>query len=289
MVFMLAGHGIFPLGEFSRDDVPRNEVPSKEQEMVRIAIIDTGISRKALQSEQIEEGKNYILPDQDTEDQINHGTAIASLIIGKSDRGLVGSYPEAVLVPLVYYSVSERKVVKGDAAMLAKCIYEAIDAYSCRVINISAGVLKGTPALKAACEYAEEKGVVIVSAVGNDFQEAPENVYYPAAYDTVIGVGSLNEEGEVARFSQRNSSVSIVTTGENLWVSRASGRMTYVKGTSYSSALVTAAVGRMMEDNPELTPAQIRSLLYESAIDLGEVGYDLESGYGELNVEKALN
>lgn len=255
---------------------------------VRIAIIDTGISTQALGSGQIAQGKNYILPNEDTEDKINHGTAIASLIIGKSDRDLKGSYPEATLLPLVYISLDGKSLVKGNAEMIAQIIYDAVDVFSCRVINLSGGVLIDSKELKAACEYAETKGVVIVAAVGNDFQEAPLNIYFPAAYDTVIGVGALDESGEVSGFSQRNSSVSLVTIGEDLWVARASGRMTHVSGTSYASAFVSAAAARLLQVNPNLSPEDVRSILYKTATDLGEVGYDLESGYGGLNTQKAL-
>lgn len=124
---------------------------------VRIAVIDTGISTVALGDKQIELGKNYILPKQDTEDQINHGTAIASLILGKPERELIGAYPGATLVPLVYFSIDINTIVKGDASMLAQCIYDAVDVYSCRVINLSAGVLNDSKELIDACNYAEKK------------------------------------------------------------------------------------------------------------------------------------
>ncbi len=255
---------------------------------IKIAIIDSGISIKALDDAHIYSGKNYILPKESTEDRLNHGTAIASLILGKPSRGLKGAYAQASLVPLVFCSVKDKKVVRGDAVMLAKCIRDAVDTFSCRVINLSAGILINSRELKAACDYAEEKGVVIISAVGNDNIDAPEHYYYPAAYHTVIGVGALDNQGKVADFSQRNSSVSLVAKGDNLRVARASGRMTYVSGTSYACAFVTAAAAQVLEENPMLSPADVRKLLYESATDLGRVGYDIESGYGELNTNKAL-
>lgn len=254
----------------------------------RIAIIDTGISTVALGSAQIAKGKNYILPEENTEDRINHGTSVASLILGKPERDLLGAYPKAILVPLVYFSISDKSLVKGDAAMLTQCIYDAVDVFSCRVINLSAGILVDSKELRAACDYAEKKGVVIVSAVGNDNKTAPQNYYYPAAYDTVIGVGALNSAGEVAGFSQRNSSVTLVANGEDLWVSRASGRMTHVSGTSYASAFVSAAAARILEYNPELKPVDVRHILSKTATDLGVAGYDIESGYGALNIQKAL-
>ncbi len=255
---------------------------------IKIAIIDSGISTKALDNAHVCPGKNYIIPEDSTEDRVNHGTAIASLILGKPSRGMIGAFPKANLVPLVYCSVKDKKMVKGDAVMLAKCIREAVDIFSCRVINLSAGILINSQELKAACDYAEEKGAVIVTAVGNDNVNAPEHYYYPAAYNTVIGVGALDSQGKVADFSQRNSSVSLVAKGDNLWVARASGRTTYVSGTSYACAFVTAAAAQILEKNPTLSPADVRNLLYQSASDIGTEGYDIESGYGELNTNKAL-
>ena len=255
---------------------------------IKIAIIDSGISTKALDKANVSSGKNYILPEDSTEDRLNHGTAIASLILGKPTRGLLGAYPQASLVPLVYCSVMDKKIVKGDAVMLAKCIRDAVDIFSCRVINLSAGILINSQELKAACDYAEQKGAVIVAAVGNDNVDAPEHYYYPAAYDTVMGVGALDDGGRVAGFSQRNKSVSLVAKGDNLWVARASGKMSYVSGTSYACAFVAAAAAQILEENATLSPSDVRKLLCESATDLGAAGYDMESGYGALNAKKAL-
>jgi subtilisin family serine protease len=41
----------------------------------------------------------------------------------------------------------------------------------------------------------EGKNVVVISSVGNSNRETPEALYYPAAYPTVIGVGSVNKRG----------------------------------------------------------------------------------------------
>lgn len=257
-------------------------------ERVRIAIIDTGISTRALAGDHIDAGRNYILPGEDTEDKLDHGTAIASLILGKPDRDLVGAFPEAILVPLVYFSLEGEAVVKGDAAMLARSIYDAVETFDCRVINLSAGILLDSPELKAACDHAEARGVVVVSAVGNDGDSAPENIYYPAAYETVIGVGALDSKGQAADFSQANASVSLLARGEDLWVARASGRMTHVNGTSYATALVTGAVAELLAHHPDLTPGEVRDLLYKTADDLGEAGHDPQNGHGALDLSEAL-
>lgn len=258
-------------------------------EGVRITIIDTGISTLAIDKERVAEGKNYIQPTEGTEDKIGHGTAIASLLLGRESRGLVGASPKATLVPLVYCTLTEEgHIIKGDSTMLAQCIREAVDMFGCRVINLSAGVLEDTQELRKAISYAEERGAVIVSAVGNDNRKYPARIYYPAAYDTVLGVGALNEKGQVASYSQRNSSVALCAPGDNLWVARASGKMTHVSGASYACAYVSAAAANLLSVYPSLTPKELRQILCSTALDIGAKGYDTNSGFGVLNAAAVL-
>lgn len=75
-----------------------------DEEDVRVAVIDTGISSAAISAENLAEGQNYILPNNSTEDDIGHGTAVAGIIVGSETAGVEGLCPAAELVPLVYYS-----------------------------------------------------------------------------------------------------------------------------------------------------------------------------------------
>ena len=52
------------------------------ERIVKIAVIDTGISTSAIDSEKIGQGYNYIEDNEDTEDLIGHGTAIAGILVG---------------------------------------------------------------------------------------------------------------------------------------------------------------------------------------------------------------
>lgn len=102
------------------------------EEPVRIAIIDTGISSRAISNKNILEGRNYVRPNKSTEDQIGHGTAVAGIIVGSKVGGIEGLCPTAELVPLVYYSkAGEDKAVKGDLLMLAQIITLMWRALNC--------------------------------------------------------------------------------------------------------------------------------------------------------------
>lgn len=260
-----------------------------DEAKVRIAIIDTGISSESIDNENIVDGANY-MDSSGTNDLLGHGTAVAGIIVGSEGIGINGIAPKAKLVPLVISTINkDGQTLIADCDILAQTILDAIDIYGCKIINISAGILSDDDVLENAVKYAEQKGVVLVSSVGNDNEKFTENIYYPAAYDTVIGVGALKKDGQVAIFSQRNYSLSICAPGDRLKLSSISyGKTAYGFGTSYATAYVSAAAVLFLEKYPDFSPKEIRQILYISADDLEQVGYDTNSGWGSLNIDSAL-
>ena len=156
-----------------------------DDKKIRVAVIDTGFSEKAIPSGNIAGGKNYLDGDMGTDDTYGHGTAVASIILENA--------PDTELVALVSSVYEHGRLKQVDADTFAGIIIDAVDVYGCDVINVSSGFAVDTEALRQAVEYVEKKGVVIVASAGNDYVENPDVKYYPAAYDGVIAVGSINE------------------------------------------------------------------------------------------------
>jgi subtilisin family serine protease len=256
---------------------------------VRIAVIDTGISTVSISPKRLVQGKNYMDTGADTEDKVGHGTAVASIIVGAEKQGLRGIAPDAVLVPLVCSTLgADGKIVSGSYDLWAQAIRDAVDEFGCKVINLSMGTATDDDALRSAVAYAESRGAVVVSAVGNYNADKPEGLYYPAAYATVIGVGAVTENGEVAAFSQRNTSVALCAPGKNLKVATIRGKTISTFGTSYAAAFVSGTAALLLSLQQDLKPEVIRRILYASAKDLGTAGYDKDSGWGVLQVDTAL-
>ncbi|MBF2064257.1 MAG: S8 family serine peptidase [Calothrix sp. C42_A2020_038] len=59
-------------------------------------------------------------------------------------------------------------------------------------------------------------------------------------------------------------------------------------GTSASTPIVTGAASLVWSINPNLTATQVRNILTQTAVDLGESGYDRFYGHGFINADAAV-
>lgn len=237
--------------------------PVSRLDGIVIALLDTGISTAAIDPSRILPGYNYVLSSEDTEDRINHGTATASIIVGCESAEVVGLAPEVFLVPLVVADKVDGKVKGVTHETLAQAIRDAVDVYGADIINVSLGIKKDTEELRSAVEYAESKDVLVVSAVGND--GAGGDPYYPAAYKSVLGVGSHDKNDEVSDFTQQNGTADLLAPGEDIWLASRNGKTYGAKGSSYAAAQVSAVSALLKIQRPELTAEELRQALISSA------------------------
>ena len=245
---------------------------------VRVGVVDSGISPHPALNDRLLPGGNYMegADATDTSDRYGHGTQVAGLIAGKDENGALGAAPGAYLVPL--------KVTNGKSistAAVCRAIYGGIDDFGCSVLNLSLGIRTDSEALREAVEYAERQGVVIVSAVGNNGNASR---YFPACYETAIGVGAVDETGAVYYRSNQNDSVFLTAPGANVKTAGRPGGYTNVNGTSFAVPYVTAAAAVLRGVDPALTPGDVRDLLAVSATDKGAVGWDKTFGWGVVNI-----
>ena len=250
---------------------------------VRVGVLDSGIDPHPALEGCLQPGHNYIqdaADPADTGDSYGHGTRVAGLIAGVNDEGYIGAAPGAALVPL---KVTDGRSVK--ISVLCAAIYGAIDDYDCDVLNLSLGVTTEYEALKAAVAYAEAHHVVVVSAVGNGGTTAR---YYPAEYETVIGVGAMDSGGLVYYRSNHNDSVLVTAPGVDVRTTASAGGYTTATGTSFAVPQVSAAAAILRGIDGTLSPEAIRALIAGTAEDRGEAGYDPYYGYGILNIAGSI-
>ncbi len=248
---------------------------------VRVGVVDSGVTAHPDFGGRLLAGHNYIAnawnPD-DTADSYGHGTQVAGLIAASGPSGYIGAAPGAEIVPL---KCTDGKSIR--ISDICQAIYGGIDDYHCQVLNLSLGTTEDYQALREAVAYAAEKQVVVGTAAGN---ETTTNVYYPAGYDTVIGVGAVDSTGTVYTRSAHNDSVLVTAPGVIVRSTyyRGSGYTSSCTGTSFSVPQVSGAAAVLLGIFPDFTPGQIMALLAQTASDRGAPGLDPYYGYGILNL-----
>lgn len=169
-----------------------------------------------------------------------HGTMVAGLI------HLVA--PTAKIMPIKAFQ-SDGTANLSD---VIRAIYFAAD-HGARVINMSFGFPEISDTLMKAVNYATRKGVICVASVGNDGQNT---LVYPAAYGNVIAVASVDQQNQISTFSNYGPDlVAIAAPGEALVTIYPGDHYVAVWGTSFSSALVSAAAIDMLSFvDPHISP-----------------------------------
>lgn len=254
---------------------------------VRVGVIDSGCKPHIALADNLREGANFAEDNSDdTNDNIGHGTAVCGIIgAGYGLDKCIGAAHKTEIIPLKFIDCDDSgNTIGGTTARLAKAIIAAADDFDCDVINMSCGTIESNT-LKIAVDYAVSKGIIVVAAVGNN---GSDKLNYPAAYDNVIGVGSVNNKKEHSSFSNTNGSVFVTAPGENINILSGTDEETINSGTSFSAPCVSGIIAGMMEINPELTADSAMNILIETSEDLGEDGYDTQYGYGLVRADNII-
>lgn len=240
-----------------------NEPPHTQREEVIVALLDTGVSITAIQSDSLLSGHNYVTDTDDTEDRINHGTAVVSVILGCKSAGIEAAAPGTKIVPLVITDKVDGDVQSVTPDVLAQVIRDSVDKYGACIINVSLGIKKDDAAVKEAVAYVQKQGALVICAAGNSGDS--EELYYPAAYDGVLTVGSHDKDWKVSSFTQQNGTVDILAPGEDIWLASRNGKTYGAKGTSYATGFVSATAALLWQTDLTQTPEEIVQTILSSA------------------------
>lgn len=260
---------------------------------VKIAVIDSGVdvNHPDFDGVNFEQGYNCAenaTDENDLSDIVGHGTTVTGVIAActDNDMGIAGVASGVTVIPI---KITETK--KFSLSMLLKGLKKALET-DCDIINMSLGGpitdSQTLAAFKTYTDEAEKRGITVVAAAGNS-GNTNNDVNYPAAFDTVIGVGAVDKYLNVAVFSQRNEGVFITAPGVDIYSLISGGKAGFTGGTSFSSPMVAASLALVKQACPEYKGEDMRKLLMDTAVDLGAEGYDVSYGYGMLNLENMIN
>jgi serine protease len=299
--------GILDAG-IAYEDYP---VPSNETNTVQ-AGVTSYVRAPDLAGTAFTLGYDFINNDSHPNDNNGHGTHVAGTVAQTTNNsyGVAGMAFSCTLMPVKVLDHTG----SGTAQTLADGLYWATDN-GAQVINMSLGWPAGYnpgSTVQNAIIYAYDHGVVLVASSGN---EGVSQVSYPAAYSQVIAVGATRYDDQLSYYSQYGSAQELVAPGGDLNVDQngdgygdgilqqsfepydpgppvvlanpTSFSWWFYTGTSQAAPHVSALIA-MMIANGQTGIENIRTILHETAVDLGSSGWDQTFGYGRIDAYAAL-
>ncbi|MFL7867875.1 MAG: S8 family peptidase [Anaerolineales bacterium] len=256
-------------------------------------------------------------------DEYAHGTHVAGIIAGNGNasKGEYKGIAPGVNLLNVRVSSEYGLTYLSDVIDSLQWVYENKDVYNIRVANLSltstAPESYHTSPLDAAVEILWFNGITVVVAAGNNgTADGPVTIYPPANDPFVITVGAVEDRGTpeldddfIGTFSAYGTTESgfakpeLIAPGRNLISLLASTDATAYKyhpkhhvddfyfrmsGTSMSAPVVSGVVALLLQDEPDLTPDQVKYRLMATANQEWS-GYDAaKAGAGTVDANAAV-
>jgi subtilisin family serine protease len=260
-----------------------------------IAILDTGVdmTHADLSAKMVSAGRDFANDDDDATDDHWHGTHVAGIAAADTNNsvGIAGVARDCRILPV---KVADEN---GDGfySWIIEGIIWAADQ-GADVINLSLGGDADDPFLEDACQYAHDKGAIVVAAAGNDGVGV---VLYPAAYDSyVLAVAASDYNDAIAEFSSFGAQVDVAAPG--VWILSTApqwyvgdGFLPYLfaSGTSAATPHVSGMAALIRSAKPDLPVDDIMRVIRYTADDINRTVYpgrDDHAGYGRINMDRAL-
>ena len=208
---------------------------------------------------------NFIDDNTNVADDTGHGTHVSGTIIDLT--------PSNVKIMPIKTFIENKST---DMAIYLG-IKHAVDN-GAKVINMSFGGEGYSHTMHQAIKYAIKHGVHLVAAAGNEGQDTAD--IYPANFAGVITVSAIDKHNNIASFSNYGSAVDVAGAGVNILSIYPNNQYAYASGTSMAAPHITAAVVMFYMYDPTMTNAQMRSVVRDTAVDAGDVGWDEYYGAG---------
>ena len=278
------GHGAVRLGHARAKNGFNNAA------RLTVAVVDSGIDTTHPDLKNaIVEYHNFLKGS--SKDYVGHGTHVAGIIGATSNNGLgVSGVCGAKILAL-------KALPRDDEEFDAPAYYRALRYVigKAQVLNLSLGGEKD-PAEVDILDDVIAAGVVVVAAMGNEYEEG-NPTEYPAAIREVCAVGATDQLDKRASFSNTGRHIDLMAPGVSILSTTpmfrydGDGEREFDSwdGTSMATPFVAAAAALVLARFPGLTPAQVIRKLTSSCDRVsGAKKGSASYGAGRLNIEKAL-
>jgi hypothetical protein len=211
-----------------------------------------------------------------------HGTAVASLFVGRSAE-FRGAAPGAHLVAVDVYcdGAAPGGRVRDIVAALG-----ALTAAGVRVINMSI-VGPDNAVLAAVIRKVIAQSIVVVAASGNDGPNAAP--LYPAAYPGVVAVTAVDASEKLLIEASGGEHVRFAAPGADMVAASLAGQFKTVRGTSYAAPLVAGLLARLLAREDGVAVEQVVQQLAASAGDRSNAPRAMRHRYGLVGMDLRID
>lgn len=248
---------------------------------INIAFIDTGISNHVdfcISNKRIIFFKDFVNGREDCYDDNGHGTFVAGVCCGNgmlSGGKYSGVAPQSNIIGLK--ALSSKGEAGADKILEAmQWVYENHKKYKIRIVCMSFGSepLGYNDPIMSGAEALWKKGVVVVAAAGNSGPEF-QTIKSPGVSSRIITVGGFDDNRinenefneklfEVASFSSRGPSFNrfkpdLVAPSVDIISCGVDNDYVKLSGTSVATPMIAGICALILEDNPNLNPAQVKN------------------------------
>lgn len=231
-------------------------------------------------------------------DDQGHGTHVAATIAGDGVGGSINAAKYQGIAPGASLYIA--KVLNSSGSGTSDQIIDGIQwciESGADLMSASLGTATGSDGLDALSQAVNnavtEYGIVATIAAGNS-GDAPQTVGSPGAAEHALTVGAVAKMKDglvLAPFSSRGPNLAgvlkpeVISPGVMVVSADAGTTSGYVAGTGTSMAtpFTAGAVALLLQANPSLTPADVKSLVTGTARDIGVAGADNNSGSGLID------
>ncbi len=212
-----------------------------DAETVIIAVIDSGVCLDHPDlAGRLVPGYDFVEDDTVPQDEYGHGCGVAGIIAANMNDafGIAGVAPNAQIMPLRVLDANGL----GGYSEISRAIIYAVD-HGADIINLSLAGPRFSQVMADAVDYAAQNGVWVIAAAGNSGTDV---VYYPAGFESVIAVGSVDPTLTRSSFSNYGAHVEINAPGRDILTTNIAGGHSLNSGTSFAAPMVSgvAAMAR---------------------------------------------
>ena len=217
-----------------------------------------------------------------------HGTCCLSVLAAPLEKGICGTAQDADYYLIASESNESESELEEDMWVAA---VELADSLGADVVSSSLGYFsfdtefndhtydefcQDKTIISRGAKMACRKGMLVCIAAGNERNKSWVRLTFPADVEEVLTVGAVTPEGNVAYFSSAGFTVpyvkpDVMGRGTQCYIVTSRGGVSSNgQGTSYATPFIAGLCTSLWSAVPQLTAAQIRQVVRESASQYNE-------------------